>query len=310
MKKNLFLAAIIITVLTVTLLIRSKTGAEEENNVIWLVKPQFDWANSFFEGMGLIKEADKWGYINKEGKIIIEPQFDIARNFSEGLALVGKDTKWGFINKEGKFVIKPQFDRAGSFHEGLAEVSKGNKWGYINKNGKYVVEPQLEFQKVYVYPGTFSEGIARVQKNGKFGFINRYGKFVIEPQFENASHFSEGVVSVQKVGKYGFIKSPIPAQKQEQAFTDMGLYIGTIQSVSAMEVVVGGRDIAERVYMGDKLCLYSGDNLIIIRSTFPMQTITKCEVVTGSIKDIKPGMKVYRYRKIRLKNTPRLLNHS
>jgi len=76
-----------------------------------------------------------------------------------------------------------------------------------------------------------------------------------------------------------------------------GPYIGNINSVSATEIIVGSKDIAERVLMGDKLCLFSGENIIILRATFPMQTVAKCEVVSGNRKDIKFGMKVYKYLK-------------
>ena len=84
-------------------------------------------------------------------------------------------------------------------------------------------------------------------------------------------------------------------KKQEQSFISAGLYIGDVKSVSSTEIIVGGKDIAEHVYMGDKLCLYSGDKIIILRSTFPMQTVTKCEVISGHRKDVKPGIKVYKY---------------
>lgn len=76
-----------------------------------------------------------------------------------------------------------------------------------------------------------------------------------------------------------------------------GPYIGNINSVTATDIIVGSKDIAERVSMGDKLCVFSGGNIIILRATFPMQTVAKCEVVSGNRKDIKFGMKVYKYLK-------------
>ena len=67
--------------------------------------------------------AEKYGYIDKNGKVVIEPQFDYAYPFSEGLAHVNKDAKYGFIDKSGKVVIEPQFDEAGAFSEGFARVA-------------------------------------------------------------------------------------------------------------------------------------------------------------------------------------------
>jgi hypothetical protein len=44
-------------------------------------------------------------------------QFDDCRSFSEGLAVVKIEDKWGYIDKTGKIVINPQFDDAGGFHK-------------------------------------------------------------------------------------------------------------------------------------------------------------------------------------------------
>ena len=43
-------------------------------------------------------------------------------SFSEGFVWVEKDGKWGYIDKNDKVVIEPQFDDAGNFFEGLATV--------------------------------------------------------------------------------------------------------------------------------------------------------------------------------------------
>jgi hypothetical protein len=77
-----------------------------------------------------------------------------------------------------------------------------------------------------------------------------------------------------------------------------GMFIGKIKSASGNEIIIIGNNIAEQVCMGDKLCLYSGDELIVLRASFPMMTMTKCELVTGERNDIKTGLNVYRYKKI------------
>ncbi len=49
----------------------------------------------------------KYGYINCAGNMTITPQFDLAHEFHEGLAAVEINDKWGFIDKTGKIVIRP-----------------------------------------------------------------------------------------------------------------------------------------------------------------------------------------------------------
>jgi len=64
----------------------------------------------------------KWGYIDKEGYLVIDAIYDDGRNFNEGLCVVRKGGKWGYINRQGKEVITPEFKAAWDFKEGLARV--------------------------------------------------------------------------------------------------------------------------------------------------------------------------------------------
>lgn len=66
----------------------------------------------------------KWGYVDKNGQIVIEPQFAKARSFSNGLAAVYDGTAWGYINTNGMIVIDCQYLDAGYFSsKGVAFVS-------------------------------------------------------------------------------------------------------------------------------------------------------------------------------------------
>ena len=131
--------------------------------------------------------GEKYGFIDKQGRMVINPQFDMALNFSEGLACVGVDEKTrkhGFIDKQGRMVINPQFDWADSFSEGLAQVGFGNdlkasKWGFIDKQGRMVINPQFDMAL------GFSEGLAKVGFGDwmawKFGYIDKQGRMVWDP---------------------------------------------------------------------------------------------------------------------------------
>jgi hypothetical protein len=64
----------------------------------------------------------KYGYFCLSGKLCIRPQFDEAGSYSEGVAAVTVSQSCGYINKLGEYVIKPQFQSCGGFSEGLAPV--------------------------------------------------------------------------------------------------------------------------------------------------------------------------------------------
>lgn len=172
-----------------------------------------------------IKVDNKYGFIDKSGKIVIEPQFQGVYDFSDGLAKIytGGEFDTAYIDETGKIVIEPKFDIGSNFSEGFAWVgfdpqktsfkignltlystqsghSFNYKIGFINKAGKFITEP------IFTFAGDFSEGLAFVRtKDDKFGFIDKSGKFVIQPKFDWAEDFSEGLALVFVNGKYGFI---------------------------------------------------------------------------------------------------------
>ncbi len=265
------------------------------------IKPQYDFAWDFSDGLAPVRKGDyfngTWGYIDKEGKTVIDFKFRSANCFYEGIACVKTtDEKYGYIDKTGKFIIEARFEKGYDFSEGLAAVKINGKWGYIDTTGRIVIQPQFDGVD------NFSEGLAIIHENGAeglYGFIDKEGNVVIEPQFVYAMKFTEGIAAVKQTMSWGFLKNPLIPKKQEETFEQGGQLIGEIKSVNGREIIVGGRNIGERVFMGDKLSIYSGDKLIILRSSFPMQTVTKCVMVSGSLNDIKPGMKVYRYRKVK-----------
>ena len=45
--------------------------------------------------MAVVKLGNKFGYIDKSGKVKVNPQFDSAGDFSDGLALVALGRRYG-----------------------------------------------------------------------------------------------------------------------------------------------------------------------------------------------------------------------
>jgi len=77
-----------------------------------------------------------WGYIDKDNFLVIPPdEFSNTLGFSEGLAYVKYKGKYGYIDKNEKVIIPFKYDFALNFKNGLAKVKLNDKWGYIDKNG-------------------------------------------------------------------------------------------------------------------------------------------------------------------------------
>ena len=92
-------------------------------------------AGSFFEGLAGV-ELNEYGFIDKQGRIVIPLIYDDAGYFSEGLAPIKLNRWWGYIDKKGTLVIPPKYEDAESFSEGFGWVeSRSNGWTYIDRTG-------------------------------------------------------------------------------------------------------------------------------------------------------------------------------
>ena len=56
----------------------------------------------------------------------------------EDLIPFNNNDKWGFKNKQGRIIVPAIYDKPTSFNDGLALVCKENKWGAIGPDGHWV----------------------------------------------------------------------------------------------------------------------------------------------------------------------------
>lgn len=150
--------------------------------------------------LALVKENDKFGYINTSGDYVIEPQFEIAKNFSGNLAAAIQDKKWGFIDTSGKWVIQPEYDKVKAFNAGYALVLKDKQWNYIDRSNNILSTPVKE--KYYDFN---ADGVAFFRIDKKLGLLGTDGKLIIEPTYDVIKPFVEGYARVKNNEKWGMI---------------------------------------------------------------------------------------------------------
>lgn len=128
-KRVLSLALALIMVLT---LVPAALGAEADKpqrGVLTYsehIAPQYEEATTFSEDLAAVKKDGKWGYIDKDNKVVIPFQYELAYEFSEGYAVVAKSAR-----KEPYDVYNDNGEVTGT------EYSSYYKMGFIDKAGKY-----------------------------------------------------------------------------------------------------------------------------------------------------------------------------
>ncbi len=100
-------------------------------------------------------------YIDTSGNTVIDFEEwdevpDMLGHFNEGLAPVKLNRGWGFIDRQGVIVIPIEYHNVvePEFSEGLAEVKKGKQCCYINRRGDVIIETDANVA------GDYFEGLA------------------------------------------------------------------------------------------------------------------------------------------------------
>lgn len=193
----------------------------------------------FCDGLAMIKQGEKWGYINTSGKVAIAAKYDDGTDFNDGFASVksgtkyivlntkgnempvegdvadvkdfseglapyrASDKKFGFVGSDGKIAIKAQYESVGYFSDGLAWAKSGDLLGYINPKGDWIIKPQFtagkEFDK--------TSGMARIKNGEKWAYVNKAGEILYVNDTEVWGDFSEGLADGKKGEKKGFFNN-------------------------------------------------------------------------------------------------------
>lgn len=143
-----------------------------------------------YPNFDVIDSENKSAYIGYDGKIVLKPSitghnFDM---FSEGLAIIyNRDNlRYGYMNKNGDIVIESYFESALPYSEGLAAIEDENICQYIDAKGNTKIS-DLDFVRIR----NFSEGMAAVMIKSSWGFIDKQGRTLIDFVFQDVGNFSK-----------------------------------------------------------------------------------------------------------------------
>ncbi len=87
-------------------------------------------------------EGGKYGYINRDGRLIIHCIYDEASAFYDGAAIVSSNGKMGLINKKNEMLTPFEYDEIFDPQQRTFIAKKGQLYGVLNHLGKLVVPLQ------------------------------------------------------------------------------------------------------------------------------------------------------------------------
>jgi outer membrane protein OmpA-like peptidoglycan-associated protein len=168
----------------------------------FLITPQYDFAEEFSEGRGLVQSKDVWFSIDRENRKVTK-DYSGMWAYNNGLARVKNATgHFGYVDVNGKELVPLTLTAANDFTDGISVVSKDNQNYLLTMTGTFI-KPKKNYYQI----GEAREGLILVKdtKEGKHGFINYKGEEVIPCQFETVSGFFDGLSTAKKGKKFGYI---------------------------------------------------------------------------------------------------------
>lgn len=138
----------------------------------------YDSVGDYYNGRAVVKLNNKYGVIDENRKLVIETIYDEIENFtSPEYTRLKKDGKWGYISRNGNILIPIEYYYCGKPSEGIVIVGNNGRYGYMDMNGTTITG--LLYDKVEEF-GRDTEGrFGKVILNQLYGYVDRSGTVVM-----------------------------------------------------------------------------------------------------------------------------------
>jgi len=177
----------------------------------YIVKPKYQSIEEFSEGRAVVASDKGFMVIDEKGFEVTSKVYNYIGSFKDGIAvfsIVSQDGRglYGYLNRQGNIVIPAIYEIAGDFKNGKAvvKIQSGN-YAIIDAGGVIL----KEFK--YAFVGDIGDGLLAFKDNekDKLGYIDETGNVVISPQFASAQTFNSERAIVNNsdsyLNKYGLI---------------------------------------------------------------------------------------------------------
>lgn len=159
----------------------------------------FSYFGKYKNGMARVCHQGKYGFIDKDGLLLVSTQYDEARDFKNGFGAIRIGDKWGFINPSEVHLVSPNYEEVMDFESKVAPVKRNGLYGFIDKSGKEI--GKCMYEEVLVMPNqTFV-----VKAHGKVGVVNAQGVETVNPIYKYLGYLNKSHYKSRMYRLYGIV---------------------------------------------------------------------------------------------------------
>jgi hypothetical protein len=168
----------------------------------------YDFVGELKEGMAVVRNNGKYGFVNKTGKEIVPPIYDFASDFKNGKAEVKFKNQLRTIDSEGKTISKIEIELKlkSENNSNVALIEKKVIAIELPEKEEITEEPLdsdlVEFKK---NEEPFNSDLVKFKKYGKWGLKDLSGNVIMPPMYNAFAEFGNGLIKVKKSRKWGLV---------------------------------------------------------------------------------------------------------
>jgi len=108
----------------------------KDNPSIFAISPQFAHVSNYYNDRAAVYIDGRFTLIDKQGNLMCDPIFDSIGEFSpNGYIAAEQDGKWGYISRNGNVLIPTEYYYCGKPYEDIVVVGNNGQYGYMKMDG-------------------------------------------------------------------------------------------------------------------------------------------------------------------------------
>jgi len=150
---------------------------------------EFKILANFKDGFAKVKTNEGYIFINTKGQFVFNETFKKLGVYNTFVAFEDKDT-WGYIDKQGKVIIKPNYTKSYSFFGVGGVVEIDDLKGLIDESGEILIPVFYEELKL------LNDSILIVKKGNSYGLLTLSNDTIIPIKYNLIEPISNSIVKI------------------------------------------------------------------------------------------------------------------